>query len=396
MDTESARPGIWHVRVGQRVVTLDAVREGYVIASGDQRVVIDERMRWTVSTLVVLILHLLFLWALIGTRNKIADLPVRDEDIIQAELFTPQPPPVAEVEPVHRPKPVPRQKPRRQSRPLPVQRPQAQQQQAAQQAAPVPAPPAPVPVPVKVLPKIAPNPREDFDRPKTPVLQSRSDPSLQNPNLQAVTLEPEAKTANIKLKKKEEEQLQARSSMTAVVPDAGDLKLHDAALSAVPTLVAPSGLTDGAHIAAGASAPAAGGGGSPGLGADASNGKGRLKGGRGALTQALQDHDYCIEMQTQGKPIPKGCDMKGLGQMAGLTRVLDPHMQKEADRHAFEQRYKTEPGNDAYWKWVNAGPSSQPGPRDDSAPGTYTSPKAQRDYGGLDPDPKSTIKPEQH
>ena len=84
--------------------------------------------------------------------------------------------------------------------------------------------------------------------------------------------------------------------------------------------------------------------------------------------------------------------MKSLTEMAALSTKLDPHLQKEADAHAFQQKYKTTPGNQAYWSRnsVNSKPGSELGEADDQA-GAYTDPKAQRVFAGTDPDPKDSI-----
>jgi hypothetical protein len=110
----------------------------------------------------------------------------------------------------------------------------------------------------------------------------------------------------------------------------------------------------------------------------------------------LQNDDYCLKAQRDGKPIPGDCHMKDLATMAGLTPKLDAHLQKEADAHAFQQKYKTSPGNDAYWKRDNA--PSQSGHRvsDGDDAGAYTDPKAQRVFTGTDPDPKNSIHKEAH
>jgi hypothetical protein len=240
------------------------------------------------------------------------------------------------------------------------------------------------------LPQIVNRPQEVLDVPRTPTLQARADVKLQTTQAPDQTLDPELKSANAKLKKKQEEELEARQTLTASIPAdvAGELKLHEAPSQSLQTVVAPSGLTpDGTHLAVGAPP-----GGSAIGGGALAGGHNGLKGGRGILSQALQDDDFCLKAQRDGKPIPANCHMKSLTQMAGLTTKLDAHLQKEADAQAFQQKYKTQPGNQAYWNRnnVNSRPGSQLGEGDDQA-GAYTDAKDQRVMAGTDPDPKDSI-----
>ncbi len=372
--------------VGGHVVALDATQRGFVVAVDERRYVLGERAQWAFATTVVLILHLFVLWGLLVTHPKSIDLPTIDQDVIQAEIYQPQPPPEPEVQPVLRLQLVPRPVPA----PQPQPQPQPQKQTMAQaQPAPVPAPtpPAPAPEPARPMPQVVNRPQDTFDTPRQTTLQARADPKLQNTQAPDQALDPESKAANIKLKKKQEEELEAQQTLTASRPAdlAADIKLHDAPSQSLQTVVAPSGLTpDGTHLAVGASAP-------PGGGA-AAGGKTGIKGGRGGLSQALQNDDYCLKSQRDGKPIPGNCHMKGLTEMAAVTAKLDPHLQKEADAHAFQQKYKTTPGNDAYWKRnnVNSRPGSQLGEADDQA-GAYTSDRDQRVMAGTDGDPQNSI-----
>jgi hypothetical protein len=207
------------------------------------------------------------------------------------------------------------------------------------------------------------------------------------------------KAANLKLKKKQEEELEARQTLTASLPadTAGDIKLHEAPAPSLQTVVAPSGLTpDGSHLAVGAPANIGGAAGGAAAAAGSAGGKNGLKGGRGALSQALQNDDYCLKAQRDGKPIPANCHMKALTEMAALSMKLDPHLQKEADAHAFQQKYKTTPGNAAYWNRNNAPSTSGFRVPDDDQAGAYTSAKDQRVMAGTDPDPKNSIHKEAH
>ena len=387
---------IGRLTVGPHVVDLDASRRGYVLVINDRRFVLGERARLACTTALVLMLHLVVLWGL-TVPLKFADMPDVDQDVIQAELDQPPPPPevqpVLPVELVPRPVPAPQPQPQ----PQPQQKPQpqkpAQSAPAAVQAPPTPQPqpqpqPQPAPEVAKPAPQVVNRPQETFDTPRNPTLQAHADVKLQSAQAPNQTLDPELKAANLKLKKKQEDELQAQQALTATAAaNLGDIKLHDSSAPAMQTVVAPSGLTpDGTHLATGPSAAAGGA-----SGAATGNGKTGLKGGRGNLSQALQNDDYCLTAQREGKPIPANCHMKSLTEMAAMTAKLDPHLQKEADAHAFQQKYKTSPGNAAYWK--RDSPTSNPGVRlpDDDQAGAYTSAKDQRVMAGSDPDPQNSI-----
>jgi len=374
--------------VGGHVVILDASQRGFVLEIDDRRFVMGDRAQKAFATTVVLLFHVLILWVFLASTGRDMNMPDLsvDQDVIQAELYQPEPPepqvqPVVPVQVVPRPVTPPKSVSQPQAQPQP-------QKQASVAPVPAPAQPQPTPVPDKPQPQVVNRPQDVFDTPRQPTLQTRSDVKLQNSQATGQTLDPELQAANTKLKKKQEEELEARQTVTATASNVGDLKLHEAPSSSVQTVVAPSGLTpDGTHLATGA--PSAGG--AAGAGA-AAGGKTGLKGGRGGLTQALQNDDFCLKAQRDGKPIPADCHMKGLTEMAALSMKLDPHLQKEADAHAFQQKYKTTPGNDAYWKRgnVNSRPGSQLGEGDDEA-GAYTDPKAQRVFTGTDTDPQNSI-----
>ena len=376
--------------VGGHHVVLDANPRGFVVAIDDRRFTVGEPAQRIFATTVVLLLHVVLLWTLTVTARP--TIVFQDEDdhrVIQAELDEPVPPPEPErvipLQLVPHPVTPPQPQPKPQPQPNPEPQPQPQKQAAV---APVPAPPQPTPVPDKPEPKVINRPQDTFDAPRQPVLQARSDVKLQNNQVSAPTVEPELQAANTRLKKKQDEELQARQTAPAVVQNFGDIKLHEAPSTGIQTVVAPSGLTpDGTHLATGA--PPSGGGAAGASGGKTGTG---IKGGRGGLTQALQNDDFCLKAQREGKPIPADCHMKGLTEMAALSMKLDPHLQKEADAHAFQQKYKTSPGNDAYWKRnsVNSRPGSQLGEGDDQA-GAYTDPKDQRVLAGSDPDPQNSI-----
>ena len=386
---------IGRLTMGPHVVDLDASRRGYVLVVNERRLVFGERARWTTVTALVLMLHLLVLWGL-TVPLKFADMPDVDQDVIQAELYqTPPPPEVQPVMPVDlmpRPVPAPQKQAEVQPQPQPQKPAQSAPASVPAPATPQPQPqptPQPVQQPTKPAPQVVNRPQDTFDTPRNPTLQARADVKLQSTQAPDQTLAPESKTANVKLKKKQEEELEAKQTLTATTAaNLGDIKLHDSN-APVQTVVAPSGLTpDGTHLATGA--PSAGGAAGAAGGATG-GGKTGLKGGRGALSQALENDDFCLKAQRDGKPIPANCHMKSLTEMAGLTAKLDPHLQKEADAHAFQQKYKTTPGNDAYWK--RNSPTSNPGVRlpDDDQAGAYTSDRDQRVMAGTDTDPQNSI-----
>src|SRR6185312_3241390 len=97
------------------------------------------------------------------------------------------------------------------SRPEPQKQAMAQAAPAPTQTPAPPAPPAPTPAqqPDKPLPQVVNRPQDTFDTPRNPTLQARADVKLQTTQAPDQTLDPELKAANLKLKKKQEEELQA-------------------------------------------------------------------------------------------------------------------------------------------------------------------------------------------
>lgn len=293
-----------------------------------------------VSTAVVLLVHALMFWGFAVMRPKILNLPQPDYiETLPVELWEVPP----EISP---PPPVPR--------PVPQPAPEAQ---SAPEAQPAPSPqiipkpsvtPAPVPVPVP-QPQVVPKPQPVAE--PIPVPVSRPAPAL-------------------KAKHKDDDVLAKTSpaDITAV----SDLKLHQAPDVVVPGIVAPSGLTDASQGSnQKASGGAAGGGALQGFG---------LK-GRGVITQAMQNHEYCISLQTAGKPIPPTCQMADLASHAPLGPRPDAGLQAAVARKDFDLKYKTAPGNSDYWNRVVHVPTAAD--HIDPAPvkGAYSSQKAQRTMG---------------
>jgi len=349
---------------------------------------IGERGRLTGATATVLLMHLLVLWMLIANAPHPMDLP--EPDVIDAELYRVEPLPQPD-QPQPKPQPVERFTPRR-TQPEPVPVPQAAQQppqQAEQQTATAP---QPVPAPDKSI-AVAPRDTESFQPVTKPTVRPRTDTAIQS-NDRAIPKvaaeEPETNPDAVKKKKREDEALDANPKLAAS-RDATDLRVHETPLPSVDASApAPSGLSpDTSHLA---SSPAAGG--QPGSGSRAAAGAaalGRLKGGRNGVTQALQNHESCVQIQQTGKTPPRDCDMPALGQVAGLGLKPDARLQAAAAARDAEVRYKTQPGNADYWKRVNAGPQSRYDPDDTVKPGQYSNDKDDRTRNGTNNDPKAKV-----
>ena len=327
----------------------------------------DWRARLAGAVLLVLLFHALFLWVLVNTHSdtwNVREL-VEDELPVPIELWQPTPPP----EPVPLPKPVPR--------PVEQQQPQPEQQQA--QPAPS-APPAAVPQPV-VQPQPAP-----VVTPQ-PVVQPQPVPAVVVPQekpapVVAPVAPPQPVAApdlppSIKLKKKTREAVQ---KMTADSTAADDLHLHEALTTDVPAIqnVPSSGLSPKP------SAPPAPGG---RLGAMQAQGlpsgiDGVGLNGRGKLTQAMQNHDYCVAQQTAGKPIPATCDMAGLNGMKSQGLKADAALQAAVAKKDATARYTQASGNSDYWKRVNHVPTTSDRSDDLPKSGSYTGAKDQRIMAG--------------
>ncbi len=365
------------VTFGQKVIRVDVA---------GRRFDIGERGRLTGATATALLLHLFLVWALIVNTPHPMDLP--EPKAIDAELY--------QVEPIPQPdepkvQPVERQVPRRTETEVPPQ-PQAPSQQPQTATAPVPVPTTqPAPVPDKSL-ETAPRDTETFQPLARQNVRSRAAPDVQStahalPSVAAE--EPERNTDAAKKKKREEEALDANPKL-ANRRDVTDLQVHQAALPSVDASApAPSGLSpDTSHLAS--SPPAGGQSGATGArGAAGAAALGKLQGGRNGVTQALQNHESCVDIQKKGKTPPPDCNMVALGQMPALGLKPDARLQAAAAARDAELRYKTQPGNAEYWKRVNAAPQSRYEPPDGSKPGQYSNPKDDRVYNGTPNDPKA-------
>ena len=324
---------------------------------------INRRTRLAGATVVVLAMHVLMFWGFALTRPKVLDWEMHPPpDAIDVELYDVQKP---------EPKPelivIPK---------LRAPQPQVRNKQAAAEPQIAPKPqtvPDPVPVPVsqpQVVPKpqVAPKPQ--------PVIAPVPVPEV-------------APSPIIRAKpKKTDEPLQAKATAPEAVT-VNDLNLHETT-TPVPSLVPPSGLTPPASQQAAGSA-------APGGGANGAAGKvdyGALRGGRGQVTQALQNHGSCVSIQIKGRTVPSDCKMKGLADMSPLGPPPNSDLQRTVAQKDAYLKYKTQPGNSDYWQRVNAAPDNNKHvPDPDLHKGAYSDEKNRRVINGLDTDPKNDIGP---
>lgn len=350
---------------------LRVVHRHIIVGHGDREVYIGRRSRLVASTAIVLGLHALVILMLVYAHPPLLELPDVDKDVIEAELYRPEP----------IPEPVPR--PVIQTHELPKVQPQ--RQQAQPEPIPQPQPPTVTPEPYQPLPKVVPQTVEKLQNIKVPVVRTQDEPRLQSATSAAPTLQPEeAARPVITAKKKEDEALDtAKPQLATSAPDrASDLKLHDTPLPSVQA-VAPSGLpAPPSQASAGGKASGAGAAG----GAEA---LGPLRGGRSGVSQALQNHESCVDLQTRGKPVPPDCHMAALSDMKSLGPKADPRLQATVAAKEAYQRYKTQPGNTEYWKRVNGSPSPRFEPPEGPQPGAYSNPKDDKIMNGINVDPKA-------
>ncbi|ESQ90635.1 hypothetical protein ABENE_11730 [Asticcacaulis benevestitus DSM 16100 = ATCC BAA-896] len=314
----------------------------------------SRRTRLTGAVVVALGLHALFLWALLSSRLGVwdTDLAVIDEAPVLIELWDvpplPKPEPVPVIEPVVTPREVePQDTPQ-----------QVDETPQKSESAPAVVAPQPVVQPQVVKPITIQIPKEkplDMTAPKTVAdVPAR-------PNIGAT------------VKKKTQEEIEAAKKDTAT--QVTDLNLHAVDSINMPALqkVQPSGLAPTGQAAA----PEGGRIGTVQLPLGSINGTG-LKGGRGQVTQSLQNHDWCVATQKAGEPIPADCKMTDLASQPPLGPRPDKDFQAAVAKKDFDLRYKTTPGNDEYWKRVNHAPTSSDRKDDLPKKGAYSNPKDQR------------------
>jgi len=363
------------VTLGHKVITVTVA---------GRRFDIGERGRLTGATATAVLMHVLAVWLLIVSVPHPMNLP--EPEAIDTELYRVEPMPQPEEPEVQ---PVERVVPRRTETP-PAPQPQVQSQQPQTATAPVPVPtPQPAPVPDKAVQT---RDTETFQPLSRQSVRARNDLDVQSNNRplpSVAAAEPDRQVDVAKKKKREDEALDANPKV-ARRRDVTDLNVHEAALPSVDAAPpAPSGLSpDASHLA---SAPPGGGtsGAAGSRGAAGAAALGQLKGGRNGVTQALQNHESCVQIQQKGKTPPRDCNMVALGQMSPLGLKPDPRLQAAAAARDAELRYKTQPGNADYWKRVNAGPQSRYEPPEGGKPGQYSNPKDDRVYNGTPNDPKA-------
>ncbi|ESQ84508.1 hypothetical protein AEAC466_09150 [Asticcacaulis sp. AC466] len=333
------------------------------------------RTRLVGTTAVVLVMHGLVLWSLILTHPKAwqLDHDMEEPPPVLVELWQAQPPPEPKVQPVVMPRevvPQPRDVPQPMQRDAPRDIPkqtQTPQTQTPQTQAAEAAPPQPVPQPV------APSITLNIPQEKPLVVAA---PAVV-PDVPAPARIPG------RVKKKTQDEVSAKHE--DAVTRMSDLNLHDAANVSLPALqaVKPSGLV---------AAPSAGGRlGSMGAPAGLPSGTGVLKGGRGQVSQALQNHGYCEATRQAGKPIPADCNMTDLAHQPPLGPRPDADLQAAVREKDTRLRYKSSPGNAEYWQRVNRAPTPNDRHMDDEPKkGAYFNEHDQRimGNGGGTADPK--------
>jgi len=328
----------------------------------------SRRSRLAGATVLALGMHALLFWVLVATHPEIWNIDSRfvDDAYTPVELWPDEPwkvPPVLEprlvpVEPVVVPREV---------QPVQDQPQQTQTEDQAPREADV-APPAPQPVP---QPVVQPQPVKSI------TVNIPKEMPLDMTGPVTVSDVPAPPSISTRVKKKTQEELEAQAKDNQI-GQASDLNLHEAANINIPALqkVAPSGL-----------APANGGGGGGGrLGsmtppAGLPGGTGTLNGGRGQVTQALQNHDWCVATQKTGKPLPADCQMTDLAGQQGMGPKPDADLQAAVAKKDQTLRYKTSAGNSAYWNRVTHVPTAAD--QRDQAPqsGAYSNAKDQRNMG---------------
>jgi hypothetical protein len=332
---------------------------------------IDPRGRLGVAVALALVLHVLFFWLLISEHQRawrLAQTWQSEDEPLPVDLWTPEKP-RPQPEPVQVRAIAPHQTP---------PKPETQTEQQPEQ----PTRSAPQPV-------VQMTPQPQTQTQVQPQAQSQTQPQVYmpapNPEVKPLT-SPSANPAfdapreigmTGKTKKKDKDDIQKADTPT--LGRMSDLNLHQIPADApVLSAVPPSGLTPSVNSggntgAAGANA-GANEGANPGGRLGAVQLPGGLKGGRGAVSQALQNHDYCVDQQIHGKPIPKDCDMPDLAS----AKPLGPKPVAAFDAELARRKMIAKSGNADYWDRVNH-PIQDPGHDDHRPrPGQYHTGKAAR------------------
>ncbi|MGA9657605.1 MAG: hypothetical protein WBQ60_00690 [Asticcacaulis sp.] len=325
----------------------DQVLDIYI---GQRRYRLDYRTRLVASTGLVLVLHVLLFWVLISANADVWNIEQTYDEPppVVVELWR-LPEPLPEPPPEKMPLPVP-------ETPVPVIVPREVQPQPPQPQKTQPA--------TQPSPQIAPNETKAATKPIIFDVPTSKPLDITAPK-QIADL-PSTPSVSTAVRKKVEEEIKAKDKNS--LKQVTELNLHEAKAADLPTLqkVEPSGL---------AKAPASGGR----LGAMQPlnlNGTG-LKGGRGQVTQALQNHDWCVATQQAGKPIPDDCKMSDLS----AQKPIGPRPDASFDAAVAKKNFKARSENSDYWDRVTHVPG--PGDKRDDVPkkGAYANPKAQRVLG---------------
>ncbi|MFT4075380.1 MAG: hypothetical protein QM647_07580 [Asticcacaulis sp.] len=322
----------------------------------------SRRSRLVGATAMALVLHVLLFWMLVATHPEMWNIDSRfiDDSYTPVELWPEPPIPQPDVQPEPIPQVVPRE-----VQPVETPKPADQAPRETQEAPPSPVvAPAPQTVP---QPVVQPQPA----KPITVNIPKEKPLDIAGPATLSET--PAPPSVSTRVKKKTQEEIQAKSQ--AAVGQVSDLNLHEVPNVNMPALekVSPSGL-----------APPAGGGGRLGSlqpPAGLPSGTGVLKGGRGQVTQSLQNHDWCVSAQQSGKPLPPDCQMTDLASQKNLGPKPDADFQAAVAKKDQNLRYKTSPGNTAYWNRVVHVPTATDQRDQAPQPGAYSNAKDQRGMG---------------
>lgn len=315
----------------------------------------SRRSRLMGATAMALGLHVLLFWMLVATHPEMWNIDSRfiDNSYTPVELWQEPPIPQPDVQPEPIPQVVPRE----------VQ--SVETPRSADQA-----PPSSVMAPT---PKTVPQPvvQPQPAKPITVNIPKEKPLDITGPTTLSET--PAPPSVSTRVKKKTQEEIQAKSQ--AAVGQVSDLNLHEVANVNMPALqkASPSGL-----------APSSGGGGRQGSlqpPAGLPGGTGILKGGRGQVTQSLQNHDWCVSAQQSGKPLPPDCQMTDLASQKNLGPKPDADFQAAVAKKDQNLRYKTSAGNAAYWNRVVHVPTAADQRDQAPQPGAYSNAKDQRGMG---------------
>lgn len=338
---------------------------------------LDRRSRLGSAIAFAVLLHLLLLWLLLAEHPRPWDMPHWQDETPPppVDLWTPAEPVPEEATPPNVPRVTPHEIPTPEA---PKPQPQTEPQPQASPKTETDIQPQPALAPSPSVPSVQPSPAPQITVP-TPTPDVKPLPTVA-PAPVADT--PRSTSMSLKTKKKDQDD--NLQKMEAAPGQVSDLNLHQVPAD-IPTLSAatPSGATPATPGSAGSRAGAAG---SAAGGAAAGGGKagglpGGLSGlglnGRGALSQALQNHDYCVDKQINGKPIPKDCHMPDLAS----AKPLGPKPVPQFDAELARRKAMAQPGNADYWRRVNQGAADPAHDDHRPRPGEYQSGKAARVMG---------------